>query len=221
MTTTVPTIADRPYLKAFLERVNPHRGRLIFCVDATASREKTWDRAAHLQAQMFSAVAAIGGLDVQLVYYRGHSECVASQWKSDAQSLAAVMSRVSCAAGHTQIRKVLAHIQKENARAKVDAAIVVSDACEETSYDLYAEARELGVPVFVFQEGSDEYVAEIYAEIAKLTKGAHCKFDNSSAQRLGDLLKAVAAFAAGGVKALASQKSEAAKLLLTQIKSDK
>jgi hypothetical protein len=205
-------------VEEFLQQVNPKRGRLIFALDATASRERTWDRAAHLQAQMFSSVAAIGGLDVQLVYYRGHGECVASQWKSDAQSLAAVMSRVSCAAGHTQIRKVLAHIHKENARAKVDAAIVVSDACEETPYDLYAEARELGMPVFMFQEGSDEYVAEIYAEIAKLTKGAHCKFDNSSAQRLADLLRAVAAFVVGGTKSLAAQNTEAARLLLTQVK---
>jgi len=220
MTTTAPTIATRSHVEEFLSRINPARGRLIFALDATASREKTWDRAAHLQAQMFSTVAAIGGLDVQLVYYRGHGECVASQWKSDAQSLAAVMSRVSCAAGHTQIRKVLAHTHKENAREKVNALILVSDCCEETPHDLYAEARELGVPVFMFQEGSDEYVAEIYAEIAKLTNGAHCKFDNSSARRLEDLLKAVAAFAAGGVKALTNQNTEAAKLLLTQIKKD-
>src|SRR5262249_697842 len=124
------TVPSPTTVEEFLQQVNPKRGRLIFCVDATASRERTWDRAAHLQAQMFRTVAAIGGLDVQLVYCRGYGQCVASQWKSDSQSLAAVMSRVSCAAGHTQIKKVLAHTHKENAREKVDALIVVSDACE-------------------------------------------------------------------------------------------
>jgi hypothetical protein len=207
-------------VEEFLQSVNPKRGRIILGFDATASREETWDRAMHLQAQMFETVATTGGLDVQLVYYRGYGECVASRWKSDAKSLATIMSGVTCSAGHTQIRKVLAHTRKEHSREKVAALVVVSDACEETPYDPYAEARELGVPTFMFQEGSDEYVAEIYAEIAKLTKGAHCKFDNSSAQRLADLLKAVAAFASGGVKALANQNSEAARLLLTQVKKD-
>jgi hypothetical protein len=126
---------------------------------------------------------------------------------------------VMCMAGHTQIRKVLGHARKENAREKVNALIVVSDACEETPAILYAAARELAeVPAFMFQEGTDERVEQIYAEIARMTGGAYCKFDNGAAQRLADLLKAVAAFAAGGLKALAAQKSEAATALLTQLK---
>jgi hypothetical protein len=71
------------------------------------------------------------------------------------------MSRVVCAAGHTQIQKVLSHARKESARDKVGALILVSDACEESPNDLYAEARELTVPVFAFQEGNDERVSKI------------------------------------------------------------
>jgi hypothetical protein len=208
----------RPHLAAFLGRVDPARGRLIFALDATASRQPTWDTAAQLQAQMFAAVAAIGGLDVQLVYYRGPDECVASRWHADAHTLGAAMSRVVCAAGHTQIRRVLDHTRKEHARQKVNALVVVSDACEEAPANLYAAARELRVPVFMFQEGSDERVGGAYTEIARLTGGAFCKFDPGAAQRLAELLKAVAAFASGGIKALAAEKSEAATLLLTQIK---
>ena len=218
MTITTPTITGRAHLEAFFSRINPRRGRVIFALDATASRERTWDTAAHLQAQMFETVAAIGGLDVQLVHYRGLGKCVASRWQSDAKSLAAAMSRVTCAAGHTQIRKVLAHARKENAREKINALIIVSDACEETPTDLYAEARELGVPCFLFQEGADEHIGQIYAELARITGGEHCRFDAGAAQRLRDLLVAVAAFATGGVRALADQKTEAARLLLTQIK---
>ncbi len=216
--TSTPLIPTRPHLAAFFERVDPPRGRLIFALDATASRQPTWDTAAHLQAKMFETVAAIGGLDVQLLYFRGYDEFVASRWHSDAQSLASVMLGVRCMAGHTQIKKVLAHARKENAREKIGAVTLVSDALEESPHDLYAEARELRVPVFLFQEGTDDYVAEVYAKIASITGGAHCKFDAGAAQRLADLLKAVAAFAAGGVKALAAQKSEAATLLLTQMR---
>jgi hypothetical protein len=222
VTTTTPvSVPTRAHLEKFFARVDPARARLIFALDATASRQPTWDTAAQLQGQMFTTVAAIGNLDVQLVYYRGYNECVASRWLSDAGSLAAVMSRVTCAAGHTQIKRVLAHARKEHAREKIGALVVISDACEESPADLYSEARELvGVPVFLFQEGRNESVAEVYAEIAHITGGAYCKFDSGAAQRLADLLKAVAAFAAGGIKALAAQKSEAATLLLTQIKKD-
>jgi hypothetical protein len=216
--TTTPVIPTRAHLEAFFARANPVRARLIFALDATASRQPTWDTAAQLQARMFETVATIGGLDVQLVYYRGCGECVASRWCSDTQSLAAVMSRVTCAAGHTQIRKVLSHARQESAREKVTGLILISDACEEVPCDLYVEACELGVPVFMFQEGADEHVGKIYAEIARITGGAHCKFDAGAAQRLRDLLAAVAAFATGGIRALADQKTEAAKLLLTQVK---
>jgi hypothetical protein len=216
----VPTITPkRAHLEQFFSRVDPVRGRLIFALDATASREPTWDTAAHLTTQMFATVTAIGGLDVQLVYYRGHDECTATRWQSDARALTASMQRVNCVAGFTQIRRVLNHVRKENARQKVNALVLISDACEERAAELYSAARELGnVPVFMFQEGNDERVGEIYAEIARLTGGAHCRFDSSSAQRLADLLKAVAAFAAGGMQALAAQKTEAARLLLTQVK---
>jgi hypothetical protein len=210
--------STRPHLQEFFARVDPVRGRLIFALDATASRQLTWDAAAALQAQMFGAVATIGSLDVQLVYYRGDRECVASRWLSDPKALAKIMAGVMCMAGHTQIQRVLSHVRKEHAREKVNALIVVSDACEEIPADLYEEARDLQVPVFMFQEGTNAPIAEVYAEIAKITGGASCKFDSGAAQRLADLLKAVAAFAAGGVKALAAQKTDAATLLLTQIK---
>jgi hypothetical protein len=218
MTSTAPAVSIRAHLESFFARVDPVRGRIIFALDATASRQPTWDVAAHLQSEMFGTVAAIGGLDVQLVYFCGYEQFVASRWLSDPKELAAIMARVMCSSGHTQIRKVLAHTRKEHTREKVNALILVSDACEEASHNLYAEARELGVPVFLFQEGIDQRVSEIYAEIARITGGAHCKFDAGAAQRLADFLKAVAAFATGGLKALAAQKSEAARLLLMQVR---
>jgi hypothetical protein len=189
---------------------------LIFGLDATASRQPTWDMASKLQGDMF---AATSGLDVQLTYYRGCDECVALRWLSNPHELAGIMSTVLCKAGPTQIRRVLEHARKENAREKVNALVIVSDACEEQPGSLYDAARALGdVPVFLFQEGSVEGVTAIYREITLLTKGALASFDAGAAGRLADLLKAVATFAAGGVKARAAQKTDVATLLLAQIK---
>jgi hypothetical protein len=164
---------------------------------------------------MFAAVPA--GLDVQLVYYRG-KECVASQWFSSTTMLAAAMRKVMCEAGHTQLAKVLRHTQTENQHEKVGALIVISDACEENPDDLYLKAVDLHVPIFLFQEGSDSAVAAVYDRLAKITGGASSQFNQKAAQHLADLLRAVAAFASGGIKALTAQDSKAAIQLLTQIK---
>ena len=215
-----PTLSKYPpHLEALFQQLDPSKPRLIFGVDATASRQPTWDMAAKLTAEMFRAAAANGGLELQLVYYRGDKECIASRWMSDARALTAAMSSVTCQAGLTQIGRVLAHAHTENRRRKIAAVVLVSDACEENPTELYAAARRLdGVPVFLFQEGADERVAAIYRTIASITGGASCRFDAGAAARLADLLRAVAAFATGGRKALAAEKTEAARLLLTQLK---
>ena len=78
------------------------RGRLIFAMDATMSRQPTWDLALGLQADMFRAVKEVGGLDVQLVYFRGYGETRASKWVSDPDALARLMTRVSCQGGRSE-----------------------------------------------------------------------------------------------------------------------
>jgi hypothetical protein len=209
----------QPQVDRFFERFDPPRGRLIFALDATASRQPSWDTAAKLQAEMFTAA---GGLDMQLVYYRGLNELVASRWLADAKSLTAVMAQVVCHAGTTQIERVLRHARAEHQRQPINALVLISDACEETPALLYDAAAGLGgVPAFVFQEGGDRSVEDTYRQIASITNGAYARFDASAAARLGDLLKAVAVFAGGGLKALAAQKTDAATLLLEQLKSER
>jgi hypothetical protein len=182
------------------------RGRLIFALDATMSRQPTWDTACRLQADMFREAAAIGGLDVQLIYYRGLSECRASRWISHAQRLGALMERIDCRGGHTQIGKILAHARRETQAVKVQALVFVGDAMEEKLDDLCHSAGELGllgVPAFMFQEGNDQITEQAFREIARLTRGAYCRFDPGAAHQLAELLRAVAAYAAGGMRALA------------------
>jgi hypothetical protein len=229
--TPAPT-SSRPEIDAFLERVKSlgpavtagKRGRLLFALDATMSRQPTWDSACVLQADMFRAAAAIGGLDIQLVYFRGLNECRASGWVAGSDKLASLMSAIDCRGGHTQIGKVLSHARQEHAKQRVQAVVFVGDAMEEAVDDLCAAAGELGlfgVPVFMFQEGGDPVAESAYREIARLSRGAYCRFDTGSAKELGELLRAVAAYAAGGIKALAdlsARKSGGARMLLAQLK---
>jgi hypothetical protein len=193
-------------------RIDGKRGRLLFALDATMSRQPTWDLACALQAEMFQETAAIGGLDVQLVYYRGISECRASKWVSDPKQLGKLMEQIDCRGGHTQIGRVLEHVRKEAKRQKVDAFVFVGDAMEESVDDLCAKAGELGllgVPAFMFQEASDPIAERAFREIARLTKGAWCPFDAGASAQLRDLLRAAAAFAAGGRRALADLSARA------------
>ena len=134
-------------------RTGDDRGRLIFAMDATMSRQPTWDSALQTQAEMFAETGRIGGLDVQLVYFRGFHESRASKWVSDPQSLAHLMTSVECRGGNTQIAKVLKHIRRETGKQKVNAVVYVGDAMEENVDHLCQIAGEigmLGVPIFKY-----------------------------------------------------------------------
>jgi hypothetical protein len=201
------------------------RGRLVFAMDATMSRAPTWDMALRLQGDMFQAVKEVGGLDVQLVYFRGLSECRASRWVSNPDALARLMTSVACHGGLTQIGKVLTHAVSESKKRKVNALVYVGDCMEEDVDRLCARAGELallGVPVFLFQEGDDPRAELAFREIARLTKGAFCRFDRGSAQQLRALLTAVAVYAAGGHRALLAlgggRHGAGARLLLEQLR---
>lgn len=197
------------------------RGRLVFAMDATMSRQPTWDMALALQAEMFEAVEAVGGLDVQLVYFRGHGECRASKWVSDAAALSELMTSVECRGGYTQIGKVLSQARRETEAHRIAALVYIGDAMEEIPDELCGRAGELalhGVPAFLFQEGTDLRAEQTFREIARITRGAWFRFDQGSAAQLLELLTAVAVYAAGGTKALALSRSQAAQRLLEQLK---
>ena len=207
-------IEERSEVDAFLQKVantpppvvaDTQRKRLVFALDATASREHTWNRAKDLQAQMFAQAEACGGLQIQLCYYRGFADFHASSWHRQSAELLRAMSNVDCIGGLTQIGKVLKHVARETRVRPIACVVFVGDAMEEDVDQLCRTAGELGllgVRVFLFQEGHDVGATRAFRQIAKLTRGAHCKFDASSATELRDLLSAVAAYAAGGLDAL-------------------
>jgi len=210
--------AFRKKLAAQAAGVAPgQRGRLIFALDATQSRQPAWDMACEIQAEMFQEAAKTGALQIQLAYYRA-CEFETSDWVSDGRALADKMAEIYCRSGNTQIEKVLSHARRENACQKVSALVFVGDAMEEQEGVLFAIARELGLPVFLFQEGDSPIVSRVFAEIARLTKGAHCSFTPGAARELAELLRAVAAYAAGGRQALVASQSAGAVKLLQQLR---
>lgn len=205
-------------------RSEPGRGRLIFALDATMSRQPTWDAAQQVQAQMFAAAAACGGLDIQLVYFRGFNECRASSFMRDGAGLGSAMATISVRGGQTQIGRVLRHVRAERGAGPLGAFVYIGDAMEEKADDLGRIAGELGllgVKGFFFHEGGDAGAAACFKDLARLTGGAFATFDSRAPGRLAALLRAAAAFAAGGHKALrdrADAGDAEARLLLGQLK---
>ncbi|WP_035980972.1 hypothetical protein [Bradyrhizobium sp. STM 3843] len=199
------------------------RGRLIFALDATMSRQPTWDMACGLQADMFREAASLGSLDIRLIYYRGFNECRATRWISDSGELARLMTKIDCRGGNTQIGKVLSEARRDATASGVRALVFVGDAMEESVDELCTKAGELGilkVPIFMFQEGTDPGVEQAFREIARLSGGAWCRFDPGAAAQLRELLRAAAAYAAGGREALMrlSARQPSAAHLLEQMK---
>jgi hypothetical protein len=225
---SLPTRSDSGAIDQFIRQVRtlPQRsgrepGRVIFALDATASREPTWDQASHLQSELFLSASSLGGLSIQLCYFRGYREFKATRFVEQTDQLVQLMNGVGCLGGMTQIERLLEHALVETRVRPVKAVIFIGDCCEEPVDPLCHAAGELGMlrtPVFMFQEGDDPHARRVFEQISKLSGGAYAPFDRSSPQMLRELLGAVAVYAAGGAKALAdhSGRSSAAVRRLTQ-----
>ncbi len=229
--TRTPSASDPgSMIDSFLERAKrlgpvvdgAPRARLVFALDATMSRQPTWDLACRVQGEMFGAAGHAGGLSVQLVYFRGFNECRSSRWVADPTALTDLMTKIDCRGGQTQIGRVLRHVRSEAARSPLKVLVYVGDAMEEPIDDLCAVAGELGllgIKAFMFHEGHDSDAARAFREIARLTGGAYARFDLKAPRTLAELLRAAAAYAATGVEGLArlAPASEQARGLLTSM----
>lgn len=226
--TQLPTSTTQPAssLSTLLQKAKLHaeknKGRLIFGFDATASRGPSWQTATELQSAMF---AGIKNLDVQLAVFRSippdPDSFMVSTWESDPSILQDMMRTIHVIGGNTQIDRLLQHILDEHAKKTVHAFVFIGDTMEERPEAIKAKCKALGdlkVPGFFFLEGSENYHSPFYKEMASLTGGAFAPFNADSASFLEDLLKSVAAFASGGFAALESRDSQAARLLISQLR---
>jgi hypothetical protein len=194
--------------------------RLLFAIDATASRQPTWDSACRVQREMFQTTGEVTALAVQLAYYRGFHQFFASPWLTDSRQLAQLMATVHCEGGHTQIARLLRHALEEHRRLALRALVFIGDAVEEspdTLCDLAGQCGLLKMPLFLFQEGREPAVEQTFRSMARLSGGAWARFDSSSAGTLAGLLGAVARYATGGRAALENSSGESARLLLQQL----
>ena len=224
------SISKRSDVQNFLSQVAtiPNasgHAHMIFALDATASREETWDVARQRQTEMFLSARSLGGLNLQLCYFRGFAEFFTSRWENNADQIARIMARMNCEAGATQIERVLAHTIDENQTRKIKCLVYIGDAMEENVDVLSNLAGKLGllnIPVFMFQERGDPGTKKAFMECARLSGGAYSQFDQASASHLKELLKAVAVYAAGGYKALknfSKTSTDEVKRLEQQLKS--
>jgi hypothetical protein len=210
--TSLPTARSGAEIDQFLDQLKSPTprsslgsGRLIIGLDATASRMPTWDAACRIQGEMFEATASLGSLEIQLIFYRGFSECKTSRWVTSAAELHTLMRSVSCVGGHTQLGRVLDHAIRETQTRKVGALVFIGDAMEESAdklCHLAGELGRLGTPVIVLHEGHDPAAAATFRQIAALSGGAYLGFDIAAIGVLKQLLGAIAVFAAGGYAAL-------------------
>ena len=203
-------------ISAFVEK----QPRLIFAIDATASRQPTWDIACQLQSEMFLTTDKVASLSVQLCYFRGFHDFSASSWLTDSAELARQMARVQCEGGRTQIGRLIKHALTEHRKTPIRAVVFIGDAMEESADSLCKLAGQSGLlklPLFMFQEGRSRVATQTFGEMARLSGGAYAHFDQHSADTLAALLGAVASFAAGGRDALLKDNSDIAKQLLQQL----
>src|SRR5688572_9433536 len=218
---TIDSFLDEAKRLGALQNGAP-RARLVFALDATMSRQPTWDLACRVQGEMFAAASQAGGLSVQLVYFRGFGECRASRWVADPRALTDLMTKINCQGGQTQIGRVLRHVRTEASQTPVKVLVYVGDTMEEPIDDLCAVAGELGllgVKAFMFHEGHNPDAARAFQEIARLSGGAYARFDAGAPHTLSELLRAAAAYATSGVEGLArlTAGSAQARSLLTAI----
>ena len=193
------------------------RGRLIFGLDATASRKAGMGYGGQRsRAQMFREAAAIGNLDLQLVFYRG-----------EANAKPQAGSPIPPARPHHVDDRLPGRqdpdredseptSQKETALLHVGRLVFIGDALEENPDTLVTRARELGrskTPAFLFQEGRDSEV-EIRLSRHRSQHGGAYALSVRARRQLGELLKAVAVFTTGGLKALEGRKDAGSTLLL-------
>jgi hypothetical protein len=230
----IPHQSISPRVAALLAetKASTRHARVALIIDATGSRQENWDLSMSLQASMAEEAAKIGGLNIQLIHFGG-DRMQTTEW-SDPVDLISYMRGIRCLTGKTMIEQALKHVRAENMREKITASVYIGDACEEPPAKLYNAATGLVMPLFAFQEGEgvcrdqNGYpleadigyvsVAQVFKQLAHLTGGAYSNFDTGSARQLGELLRAVAGFATGGLIALSNQKTEGARLLLGQLR---
>ncbi len=192
-----------------------HSARIGFLIDATGSREHTWEQAQTIQARLFRTASGLKAIKLRLVYFGGN-KLTALSWKKNARSVARHMAAVRCKAGLTQILEGLQKFANETPEDRAAAIILVGDCFEEDSAQaehIAAQLKDKGIKIFSFIEGDDWTAHSVFQRLAEITGGRFAKFGDELP--LADLCEGVALLTSGSKKALRRLKNEKARLLLS------
>ena len=199
----------------YKERAALKRGvRIGFLIDATASREHTWEQAQTIQAKMFHSASGLTALKLRLVYFGGN-RITKHGWNDNERGVAAHMAAVRCSAGLTQIIEGLEAFIDEKPENRAGAIILIGDCFEEDSAIAAKTAALLkakNIKVFSFIEGEDWTAHSVFKNLATITGGKFAKFGDDLP--LDDLCEGVALMTYGGEKALTRLKNDKVRQLL-------
>jgi hypothetical protein len=191
------------------EMNTPSRPRLVFAVDATASREPAWAAARQVTDALFKALP--GELDVALAVHGGSHVHTFTAFTTNANTLRDHAAGVSCRAGLTRLLPILSTSLKQRA---VRVVIYIGDVFEESVLHGRRLADSMGAQgtkLIVLHDTADPAArrdAEVFWDLAKRTGGCVLPFDATAPSRLRDLLSAVAVYAVGGEKLLRERRHE-------------
>ena len=191
------------------ETGTPGRPRLIFAVDATASREPAWAAARQVTDALVKALP--GALDVALAVHGGSRVHTFTAFTNNANTLRDRAAGVACRGGTTRLLPILAASLKHPA---VRVVVYIGDVFEESVIQGQRLADAMGAQgtkLIVLHDTADPGArrdAEVFWDLAKRTGGCVLPFDASASGRLRDLLSAVAVYAVGGEKLLRERRHD-------------
>lgn len=195
--------ADPALIAAALAPKN-RRPRLVFAIDATASREPAWQAARDTTDALFDALP--GQLDVALAVHGGSRLHTFTGFTADPAGLRGTAAGIECQAGGTQLVEVLA---RSRDAGDVKLVVYIGDVFEEDADEAAAVADTLrlrGCRVVILHDRGQapayDPSVEVFQDIARRTGGAVLLFDARSKGKLREILEAVATLAVGGVKLL-------------------
>jgi hypothetical protein len=184
----------------------PHRPRLVFGFDATASREPAWDAARQVTDALVRALP--GELDVALAVHGGSRLHTFTEFTANPAALRDRAAAIRCLAGFTQMLPILS---RSLSAPGVRVVTYIGDVFEESPQrgrKLADEMGRRGIRLIVLHDLADWNArrdAEVFLDLARRTGGCVLPFDANAPGRLRELLAAVAVYAVGG-KALLEQK---------------
>jgi len=191
------------------------RPRLVFAVDATASREATWRSAQKITARMFGVIP--DALDVALAVHGGDDVHTFTEFSADVDVFRKQAAAVRCETGTTRLCEIMARTLDAGG---VRVMSYIGDAFEEDADEVLELAdrfRLRGIQAVMLSDDADPEALAVFRQIAERTGGAVLDFRTGDTVLMGELLAGVATLAIGGRKLLEAQHTAGARLLLTNL----